>query len=214
MTEDADEHERTMAFAEIALGQIKALRQAATPRNYEIWYAYATGYHPSLNQKINETLKSSGVLAEDQSGEHLRDLSVADAADGADRRGRQPGQGRDRAGDVDDRHRRRFRQQLHREPGRHVRKDRPVEGPRGPAHHRRKPGAHRQGDGTLQHKTGRAAQRIQAGNPRPACQPRGGAQRKPDRPPDPALPTANSSTPRWKRPSPTRAPRTRRCRCC
>ncbi len=64
MAEAADEHERTMAFAEIALGQIKALRQAATPRNYEIWYAYATGYHPSLNQKINETLKSSGVLAE------------------------------------------------------------------------------------------------------------------------------------------------------
>ena len=64
MAEYADEHERTMAFAEIALGQIKALRQAATPRNYEIWYAYATGYHPSLNQKINETLKSSGVLAE------------------------------------------------------------------------------------------------------------------------------------------------------
>ena len=64
MAEYADEHERTMAFAEIALGQIKALRQAATPRNYEIWYAYATGYHPSLNQRINETLKSSGVLAE------------------------------------------------------------------------------------------------------------------------------------------------------
>jgi diguanylate cyclase len=64
MAEAADEHERTMAFAEIALGQIKALRQAATPRNYEIWYAYATGYHPSLNQKINETLKSSGILVE------------------------------------------------------------------------------------------------------------------------------------------------------
>ena len=64
MPEYADEHDRTMAFAEIALGQIKALRQAATPRNYEIWYAYATGYHPSLNQKINETLKTNGVLAE------------------------------------------------------------------------------------------------------------------------------------------------------
>ncbi|HEY5379641.1 MAG TPA: GGDEF domain-containing protein [Pseudolabrys sp.] len=65
MAEAVDEHERTMAFAAIALGQIKALRQAATPRNFEIWYAYATGYHPSLNQKINETLKASGVLAED-----------------------------------------------------------------------------------------------------------------------------------------------------
>ncbi len=64
MAEHADEHERTMAFAEIALGQIKALRQAASPRNYEIWYAYATGYHPSLNQMINETLKRSGMLTE------------------------------------------------------------------------------------------------------------------------------------------------------
>ncbi|MGH6989868.1 MAG: GGDEF domain-containing protein [Stellaceae bacterium] len=64
MTEHVDEHERTMAFAEIALGQIKALHQQATPRNYEIWYAYATGYLPSLNQKINETLTQSGALSE------------------------------------------------------------------------------------------------------------------------------------------------------
>jgi diguanylate cyclase len=64
MTEHVDNHERTLAFAEIALGQIKALRQEATPRNYEIWYAYATGYKPSLNQKINETLKQSGSLSE------------------------------------------------------------------------------------------------------------------------------------------------------
>jgi len=64
MTAHADEHEHTMAFANIAMGQIKALRQQATPRNYEIWYAYATGYHPSLNQKINETLKQNGNLTD------------------------------------------------------------------------------------------------------------------------------------------------------
>ena len=65
MTGHADEHERTMAFAEIALGQIKALRQPATPRNYEVWYAYATGYHPSLNQKINELLHhQNGALTD------------------------------------------------------------------------------------------------------------------------------------------------------
>jgi diguanylate cyclase len=64
MAGNADEHERTMAFSEIALGQIRALRQPATPRNYEIWYAYATGYHPSINQKINETLNQAGVLTE------------------------------------------------------------------------------------------------------------------------------------------------------
>jgi diguanylate cyclase len=63
MAEHGDEHERTMAFAEIALGQIKALRQPAIPRNYEIWYTYATGYVPSLNQMINETLARNGTLS-------------------------------------------------------------------------------------------------------------------------------------------------------
>src|SRR5438309_9967601 len=64
MTVPADEHERTMAFAEIALGQIKALRQPASPRHFEIWYTYATGYNPSLNQLINETLARNGTLSE------------------------------------------------------------------------------------------------------------------------------------------------------
>jgi diguanylate cyclase len=60
----ADEHDRTMAFAEIALGQIKALRQSASPRHYELWYTYATGYNPSLNQVINEALARNGNLTE------------------------------------------------------------------------------------------------------------------------------------------------------
>ncbi len=59
-----DEHERTLAFADIALGQIKALAQAATPRNFEIWYNYATGYNPALNQQINQTLKQKDTLDE------------------------------------------------------------------------------------------------------------------------------------------------------
>jgi diguanylate cyclase len=59
-----DEHERTMAFAEIALGQIKSLRQTAIPRNYEIWYVYATGHNSPLNQIINETLARNGRLTE------------------------------------------------------------------------------------------------------------------------------------------------------
>jgi diguanylate cyclase len=64
MKSQADEHERTMAFAEIALGQIRALRQSAAPRNYEIWYTYATGYNPSLNQVVNEALSRSGSLTQ------------------------------------------------------------------------------------------------------------------------------------------------------
>ena len=64
MTIPADEHERTMAFADIALGQIRALRQPASPRHFEIWYTYATGYNPSLNQMINELLTRNGTLIE------------------------------------------------------------------------------------------------------------------------------------------------------
>ncbi|WP_315742017.1 GGDEF domain-containing protein [Bradyrhizobium sp. SZCCHNR1075] len=59
-----DEYERTLAFADVALSQIKLLRHTATPRNYEIWYVYATGYNASLNQIINETLARSGKLGE------------------------------------------------------------------------------------------------------------------------------------------------------
>src|SRR5215470_6729962 len=53
-----------MAFAQVALGQIRSLRQNATPRNYEIWYVYATGYNPPLNKIINETLARSGKLTD------------------------------------------------------------------------------------------------------------------------------------------------------
>jgi diguanylate cyclase len=65
MTRLENEHDRTMAFAEIAFGQIKALKQPAIPRNYEVWYAYATGYNPSLNQTVNETLTRNGTLTEE-----------------------------------------------------------------------------------------------------------------------------------------------------
>ena len=64
MVKVLDEHERTMAFAEVALGQIRSLRQTAIPRNYEIWYVYATGYNASLNKIINETLARHGKLTE------------------------------------------------------------------------------------------------------------------------------------------------------
>jgi diguanylate cyclase len=65
MKAHTDEHERTMTFAEIALGQIRALRQPATPRNFEVWYNYATGYNPSLNQVVNEILTAKGTLSDD-----------------------------------------------------------------------------------------------------------------------------------------------------
>jgi diguanylate cyclase len=60
----ADEHERSFAFADIALGQMRALGQPASPRNFEIWYHYATGYNQPLNAAINEALAKQGSLGE------------------------------------------------------------------------------------------------------------------------------------------------------
>ncbi len=59
-----DDQDRTIAFAEAALRQIKSLRQTAVPRNYEIWYVYATGYNSPLNKIVNETLARNGKLTE------------------------------------------------------------------------------------------------------------------------------------------------------
>ena len=71
-----DEHERTIAFAEIALGQIRALAQLASPRNYEIWYHYATGYNPALNQVVNQALEEKGSLSESDL-EHIHSSYIA-----------------------------------------------------------------------------------------------------------------------------------------
>jgi diguanylate cyclase len=90
MTTLADEHERTMAFAEIALGQIKALRQPASPRHFEVWYTYATGYNPSLNQMVNETLARDGTLSAAQIDEIYETyISVQRVADRIDHVGSQ-----------------------------------------------------------------------------------------------------------------------------
>ena len=90
MAVPSDEHERTMAFAEIAFGQIRALRQPASPRHFEVWYTYATGYNPSLNQTINETLARCGTLSEAQIDEIYETyISAQRVADRIDRVGSQ-----------------------------------------------------------------------------------------------------------------------------
>src|ERR1700689_2735095 len=78
MAAPQEEHERTIAFAEIALGQIRALGQSAAPRNFEIWYHYATGYNQQLNQLINETLAKNGTLS-DTDLEQIYDTYLSDS---------------------------------------------------------------------------------------------------------------------------------------
>src|SRR3954451_4882746 len=84
----ADEHERSIAFAEVALGQIRSLRHTAVPRNYEIWYVYAAGFNPPLNRVINETLERHGKLTEaDLDQIYDSDLSHLKIAVGIDKVG-------------------------------------------------------------------------------------------------------------------------------
>ena len=66
MAETNDEHERTLAHAETALNQIKALKLAAHPRNFEVWYTYATGHIPDLNQAINDFLARETRLTDQE----------------------------------------------------------------------------------------------------------------------------------------------------
>ena len=73
---DEHERERTLVFAEIALGQIRALSQPASPRNFEIWYHYATGYNPSLNETINRTIEQKGTLSE-ADADHIYNTYIA-----------------------------------------------------------------------------------------------------------------------------------------
>jgi len=66
MVEKHDEHERTLAFAETALNQIKALKLSAHPRNFEVWYTYATGHNPGLNQAINDFVAREAPLTDEE----------------------------------------------------------------------------------------------------------------------------------------------------
>jgi diguanylate cyclase len=80
-----NEREATLAFADIALNQIRALGLRASPRNFEIWYHYATGYNLALNQAINELLAKDGTLGEPDLdyiySVHIAETRVSDRVD-------------------------------------------------------------------------------------------------------------------------------------
>jgi len=58
-----EEHERTSHSLKLRLVSSRP-RSAGQPRNFEIWYHYATGYNQPLNQAINETLAKKGALSD------------------------------------------------------------------------------------------------------------------------------------------------------
>jgi diguanylate cyclase len=54
--------DRTIALAEQALSQIKALRVSGDPQSFEIWYTYVAGTRPKLNAHINDLLAQRQTL--------------------------------------------------------------------------------------------------------------------------------------------------------
>ncbi len=50
------EPERSLAFAEIAQSKLRSLGLSPTPRNYEIWYACATGFNRAVNKAVEDLL--------------------------------------------------------------------------------------------------------------------------------------------------------------
>ena len=56
--------DRSMAYAGAAFEKMKALGHTATPRNYEIWYNYASAANQALNQAINDLVSTTGTVTE------------------------------------------------------------------------------------------------------------------------------------------------------
>ncbi len=85
MAINRSEFERTLALAEAAMSRIKALRIAATPRNFELWYTYAAGSNASLNKTLNERLSTESRLSEHELGQiYYQHLSMAHLSEQAD----------------------------------------------------------------------------------------------------------------------------------
>lgn len=58
------ETETTHQYAELALAALKKTGLAATPRNYELWYAHAEGKNPSLSRHIQKAMDSAGKVTQ------------------------------------------------------------------------------------------------------------------------------------------------------
>lgn len=58
-------HHLTMAYARAALERITALELPADPLSFEVWYTYASGRNPALNQALNEKLDRKGRISAD-----------------------------------------------------------------------------------------------------------------------------------------------------
>lgn len=57
---------RTHVICDHAIAKIRANELAAFPPNYEIWFAYAAGFNPALNKRINEILRAGRQVSQEE----------------------------------------------------------------------------------------------------------------------------------------------------
>jgi diguanylate cyclase len=75
----ADQHHRTTGIADSAIALIKALKLPATPRVYELCYAYASGEYPTVNIAIDD-LRNRRVAVADTAVEQIAAKYVSPAS--------------------------------------------------------------------------------------------------------------------------------------
>ncbi|MGA0531377.1 GGDEF domain-containing protein [Hansschlegelia sp. KR7-227] len=59
-----NDFDRTIAFSDAAIHRLRSHKHPAYPRNYELWYTYATGYNAALNRAINQALEREATISE------------------------------------------------------------------------------------------------------------------------------------------------------
>ena len=63
---DLSDSERSISLGEKALGYIKYNQSSAGPEGYELWFNYASGIKPDLNQKIKSLLSENSRISQEQ----------------------------------------------------------------------------------------------------------------------------------------------------
>jgi diguanylate cyclase len=82
--------DRAVSLADTALSQMKSLRHPPTPRNFELWFTYASSQNPALNNAINNILADTNTITVAQVDElYLKHFSAAQIGEKIDRVGSQ-----------------------------------------------------------------------------------------------------------------------------
>jgi diguanylate cyclase len=90
MDTSGQDFDRAVSLADAALAQIKSLRHPPTPRNFELWFTYASGQNPSLNNAIGNILSDTGTISVAQVEElYLKHFSAAQIGEKIDKVGSQ-----------------------------------------------------------------------------------------------------------------------------